>query len=202
MSEIPSLVDQFPYLGLYLLLVLGGIGFPFPEDTTLILCGFLWAHEVVRPLPALVVVYSGMLSADYFLYFVGRKYGRAVVKHKRFQKFISPERVALLEEKFRKRGTLVILIGRHILGLRAQLFLVAGIMRMSRLKFLSTDGLSAVITLCIMVGTGYIGGYSLQKIEKDISRIGYLAMFLLIVSLAVYFFLRYLKMRRRTDTKS
>lgn len=196
MSEIPGFVEQFPYLGLYMLLVLGGIGFPFPEDTTLILCGFLLAHDVVKPLQALIVVYSGMLSADYFLYFVGRKYGRAIVTHKRFQKFISPGRISLLEEKFRKRGTLVILLGRHILGLRAQLFLVAGIMRMSKLKFLVADGLSAIFTLCIMAGAGYVGGYSLQVIEKDITRIGYVAIFLLTLSLAVYFFLRYLKMRK------
>jgi membrane protein DedA with SNARE-associated domain len=197
----PDLVAQFPYLGLFLLLILGGIGFPFPEDTTLILCGFLIAHDIIKPLPALIVVYSGMLSADYFLYFVGKKYGRTVVTRKRFQEFISPERISLLEDKFRRRGILVILLGRHLVGLRAQLFLVAGITRMSALKFLMADSLSAIFTLCIMAGAGYMGGYSLQVVEKDITRIEHIAILLLIVSLAIYLFFRYLKIRKQVKRK-
>ncbi|HXX58494.1 MAG TPA: hypothetical protein VEI96_10875 [Thermodesulfovibrionales bacterium] len=40
MLQISSVIGQFPYLGLFVLLLLGGIGFPFPEDATLILAVF------------------------------------------------------------------------------------------------------------------------------------------------------------------
>jgi hypothetical protein len=49
--------------------------FPFPEEATLILCGFLIAADMVRPVPAFVTIYSEMLIADYGLHFVGRKCG-------------------------------------------------------------------------------------------------------------------------------
>src|SRR5512146_1081402 len=111
MLHILSIVEQFPYLGLFILLVLGGIGFPFPEDTTLILCGFLIYNSVVKPVPALLVVYGGLLITDVALYFVGKKYGRMIVTHKRFHRIISPERLSLLESKFNKRGVLVVLVG-------------------------------------------------------------------------------------------
>ncbi|MDI6727600.1 MAG: hypothetical protein QMD44_01570, partial [Thermodesulfovibrionales bacterium] len=78
MPNISTLVEHFPYIGLFLLLILGGIGFPFPEDTTLILCGFLISTHVVKPVPALLVVYAGLLITDFSLYFVGKKYGRMV----------------------------------------------------------------------------------------------------------------------------
>jgi membrane protein DedA with SNARE-associated domain len=39
MSDISGIVEHFPYLGIFLLLILGDIGLPFPEDTTLILSG-------------------------------------------------------------------------------------------------------------------------------------------------------------------
>lgn len=56
MSDISGLVEHFPYLGLLVLLVLGGLGLPFPEDTTLILCGFLISTKVVKLFPAFTFV--------------------------------------------------------------------------------------------------------------------------------------------------
>jgi membrane protein DedA with SNARE-associated domain len=195
MSNISMLVEHFQYFGLFILLILGGIGFPFPEDVTLILCGFLISHDVVKPIPALLVVYSGLLIADLFLYLVGKKYGRQIVTHKRFQKIISPERLSMLEDKFNKKGILIILLGRHLIGLRAQIFLVAGVMRMSALKFLLADAVSSIFTIVLMVGAGYIGSNSLQVIKKDITRVEHIAMLGAVVFFAIYMTYRYFKGR-------
>jgi len=46
MLEATSLIQHFPYLGLFILLILGTLGLPFPEDGILILGGFLIAHSI------------------------------------------------------------------------------------------------------------------------------------------------------------
>jgi membrane protein DedA with SNARE-associated domain len=194
--SLSGLVGQFPYLGLFLLLILGGIGFPFPEDTTLILCGFLISQDIIRPLPAFLNVYAGLLIADFFLYSMGRRYGRLIVTHRRFQRIVSPERLTFIEDKFRRRGVLVILLGRHIFGLRAQIFLTAGITRMDAGKFLLTDAFSALFTIALMVGAGYAGGYGMQVLERDLLRIKDFSIIAVIAMVSVYFLWRYLKFRR------
>ncbi len=199
MLNISSIVEQFPYLGLFILLVLGGIGFPFPEDTTLILCGFLIFNGMVKLVAACLVVYSGVLLTDIFLYFVGRKYGRMIVTHRRFQKIMSPERLSLLEEKFNKRGILVLLVGRHFVGLRAQILLTAGVTQMSFIKFLTVDAVSASLTIAFMVGAGYLGGNSLQIIKKDITRVEHIAIFFAVMSLACYLLFAFWKSRRKVS---
>jgi membrane protein DedA with SNARE-associated domain len=83
--HVPAIIEHFPYLGLFALLLLGGLGLPFPEDATLIVCGFLIATDVVKPVPAILVVYAGILVTDWGLYAVGKKYGRLVVSHRRFR---------------------------------------------------------------------------------------------------------------------
>ncbi|HMK55957.1 MAG TPA: DedA family protein [Dissulfurispiraceae bacterium] len=165
-----TLIQQFPYVGLFVLLVLGVIGFPFPEDAILILCGFLIAHRVVEPTPALLVVASGMVVTDYFLYHVGRKYGRKVVAHKRFRKIMSARREARLESTFNRWGVLVIFLGRHLVGLRSQIFLVAGILRMPRSRFILADTVSSMLTIAIMAGAGFWGGSTLELIKKDVEE--------------------------------
>lgn len=190
------MLSHFPYLGIFLLLILGGVGLPFPEDTTLILSGFLVAHRVIRPLPALLVIYGGLLLSDFFLYSVGRKYGRALVEHKRFHRILSPDRLSQLEQKFKKRDGWVVLLGRHLLGLRAQIFLVSGVMRMSPTKFLLFDALSALFTILLMGGIGYLGGNSIQALKKDISRIEHLAVVAIAILVAGGFLFYYFKSNR------
>jgi membrane protein DedA with SNARE-associated domain len=196
MSYISGLVDHFPYIGLLLLLVLGGLGFPFPEDTTLILCGFLISTEVVNPTYALFVVYFGILITDFGLYFVGKKYGRKIVAHRRFHKIISAERLLVLQDKFQRKGILIILVGRHLAGLRAQILITAGVMRMSAVKFLIADAFSSLFTIAIMAGAGYAGGHSLQVIKRDIKRIEHITIFLAVILLTVFLIFRYARSRK------
>ena len=201
MPEIGTLIEHFPYLGIFVLLILGGIGLPFPEDTTLLLSGFLVAHEVIAPVPAFFVVYAAVLSSDFFLYGVGRQYGRKVVEHKRFRKIISPERLSKIEERFRKSGVWVILIGRHLLGLRAQIFLVAGVLRMSPLKFLVADAVSALFTIALMGGIGYFGGSSIQVLRQDVTRIDHIAILVLIILFVIGILFWYLRNRQKVRGK-
>jgi membrane protein DedA with SNARE-associated domain len=190
MLKSAALLNHFPYLGVFLLLILGGIGFPFPEDTTLMLSGFLIAHDVIQPLPAFLVIYTGL-----FLYLMGRKYGRMLVEHKRFRRIISSNRLSELEEKFKKRGVWVVLVGRHLLGLRAQIFLVAGVMRMSAIKFLMADGVTALLTIALMGGIGYAGGNSIQVLKKNVTRIEHIAILVFMVLLASWIIFKYFKNR-------
>jgi membrane protein DedA with SNARE-associated domain len=202
MLEATTLINHFPYGGIFLLLILGEIGLPFPEDATLILSGFLTAHEVIKPLPAFFVVYSGLLITDFLLYSAGKKYGRSIVEHKRFHKIISPDKLSKLEEKFRKWGGLVVFFGRHVWGLRAQIFLAAGVMKISATKFLVADGLSAIFSIGLWGGIGYLGGNSLQVLRKDMTRIEHIGVVVLLLLLLGGIFFRYFKNNRKSKTKS
>ena len=91
-NAITALIENSPYIGLFVLLILGGIGVPFfPEDATFILCGFLIQARTVKTIPALLVIYIGVLIADFIIYSFGRNYGRMVVRHRWFHRFLSPE---------------------------------------------------------------------------------------------------------------
>jgi membrane protein DedA with SNARE-associated domain len=199
MFEATAFVEHFPYVGIFLLLVLGDIGLPFPEDATLILSGFLIAQKVTKLLPTLLVVYSGLLLTDFSLYWVGKKYGRRVVEHKRFRRIISFERLSRLEEKFKKWGVFVVFIGRHFLGIRAQIFLAAGVMRMPALKFLMADAASAILTITLMVGIGYLGGNSIQILQKDVKRIEHVGIVVFAILLAGWIFYNYFKNKKNLE---
>jgi membrane protein DedA with SNARE-associated domain len=196
MFEAATLVEHFPYIGIFILLILGEIGLPFPEDATLILSGFLIAQKVTKPLPTFMVVYSGLLLTDFSLYWVGKKYGRKVIEHKRFRRILSAERLLTLEEKFRKWGIYVVFVGRHFLGIRAQIFLAAGVMRMSTLKFIMADAASAILTMTLMVGIGFLGGNSIEILQKDVKRVEHIGILILAILFTGWIVYKYFKNRK------
>ncbi|MEJ2684500.1 MAG: DedA family protein [Candidatus Sulfobium sp.] len=196
MFPFPGLVENFPAIGLFVLLLLGVIGFPFPEDAILLTCGFLIARGSAVPALTLISVYCGLLLTDFILYSVGRKYGRMVITHRKFSRILSREKLSRMERAFTGKGVLVILLGRQILGIRSQVLLSAGVMKMPSRRFLLSDAVSAMITLTLIAGAGYLGGHNLEALRRHISRISFAALIFLTVLFVIYFVFRYLRSRR------
>jgi membrane protein DedA with SNARE-associated domain len=196
MDQTTSLIQAFPYMGIFGLIVLGTLGLPFPEDTTLILSGFLMAQEIIPSLPALFIIYPTLLMTDLLLYWFGRRYGRRVVEHKIFHRILSRNRLLKLEENFRRWGIWVVFFGRHLLGVRAQIFLAAGVMKMPVRKFLLADAFSALITMAIMIGMGYVGGSRIQVLREDLARMTRMTIFSLVLILTGWSLLKYFRKKK------
>lgn len=138
---------------------------------------------------------------DFFLYLIGKKYGRMIVEHKRFRKVVSSDRLLRIEEKFKKWGIWVVLAGRHLLGLRVQIFLAAGVMKISAEKFIIADAISALITIGLWIGVGYLGVNSVQVLKKDITWVEHTIILMLAIFLVSWIIYWYLKSRRKFDKK-
>ncbi len=157
-SDLTSLFERFSYFGILLCLVLGSVGFPFPEDAVIICCGFFIAQRTLSPAPALMAIFAGVLISDLIIFSLGRHFGRRIVTHKWFGRILSAERLALIERRFIAYGTWVILIGRQLFGIRSQVLLMAGITRMPFRSYLISDIPAALVTMAIMITVGYTGG--------------------------------------------
>lgn len=105
MVDPGTVILHFTYIGIFCLLILGGVGFPFPEDAVLIMSGLLIAHGVIKFIPAVLIIYPSLLIADFILYSIGRKYGRMIVEHKIFSKIVSPATLLRFEERFTRWGS-------------------------------------------------------------------------------------------------
>ncbi|HSR09842.1 MAG TPA: DedA family protein [Thermodesulfobacteriota bacterium] len=164
-KTITAIIAHSPYVGLFSLLMLGGIGIPFfPEDATFILCGALIAASMISTLPALLVSLFAVVTADLIIFHLGKKYGRQLVTHPRLRRLLPPEKFLKLEERFRKKGVYFLIFGRQVIGVRLQVILVSGIMKMPTLKFVLADALTAFVTIAVWTAVGYGGGHGLHSL--------------------------------------
>src|SRR5213594_1772202 len=79
MESLQSFVEQFTYLGVFLVLLAGSLGLPIPEEMAIIAAGVMSHEGLIAPWPALVVCVLGVLSGDVVLYWTGRNGGERVL---------------------------------------------------------------------------------------------------------------------------
>lgn len=175
------------------MLIMGGFGLPFPEDIIIIVAGASVANGALDIISAFLVIYPALLISDFLLFSSGRKIGKPLLDKGLLNKLISREKLARLESEFKARSFLYILFGRSVAGVRANLFILAGVSGMPVLKFVITDCIAAIISVSIMLGIGYLGGNSLQIIMKDIKRAEHVAILILIALVTLLLTFRFYK---------
>lgn len=161
-------IAEFTYFGIFTFLMLTVFGFPFPEDAVLLASGVVISQGVIDPVPTLSIAYFGVVTGDMLLYYIGRRFGRDLVFHRRFGRVLTAERLKRAEGWFRKWGNPLVFFGRHLVGVRAQIFLCSGVFRLSARRVFAYDALSALIGVPLMVWLGYVFGSNLPAIKEKV----------------------------------
>lgn len=161
-------IAQFTYIGILAFLMLTVFGFPFPEDAVLLASGVVISQGVTRLAPTLAIAYFGVLTGDMLLYYIGRKFGVKVVEHRRFGRVLTKDRLVRARRWFDKWGSPLVFFGRHLVGVRAQIFLCSGVFRLHAGRVLAYDALSAFIGVPLMVGLGVLFGNNFPAIKEKV----------------------------------
>lgn len=183
--------EHFIYAGLFLILFLGGLGLPIPEEITLLVGGILVNLGIIRLYPTLAVLYGGAIMGDLVLYSIGRKWGHGIITHRQLRKIFSESRLEWVREFFKKHGNKTVFIARFFTGFRVATFLVAGTLEMKPGSFLFFDALAALIIVPLLVSLGYYFGANMNWLLDLFTEIDFLIKlaFVLAVVIAVSYYL-------------
>ena len=180
------LLDHAPLLLLLAALVVAGLGVPFPEDIVLLTAGAL-AHGGGLPLPVVMLLCAaGVLAGDLLLFTTARRAGAAAYERGFLARLLPAPRRKRLEQLFAQRGAAVVFIARHIAGLRAPTFAMAGIHRMPMRVFVLWDGLGICISVPLMVYLGHAFADHLGRLRAGIAHVEHWALAIAGVGLALY----------------
>jgi len=150
------------YGAIIVILFVCGLGVPIPEDVTLFAAGFLAFKGRISLTGAFIVGFVGVLIGDSLLFMIGRLFGKRVFSWPFFRRIFTPERVEMATKKIQERGKVICFTSRFIPGLRAPIYLTAGVMRIPFITFLTMDGLAALISVPVWVYMAYHFG---DKVE-------------------------------------
>lgn len=144
------------YIAIVAVLVLTGMGLPVPEEAPIIAAGVLSAHDQLNPWLALASCIAGALLGDTASYWIGYHFGRGLLqRHRWWAHVVTPERELRLEQMIRSHGLKIFFTARFLIGVRSAIYVTAGILRISFLRFILIDALCAGVIITVFFGLSY-----------------------------------------------
>jgi membrane protein DedA with SNARE-associated domain len=161
---ISAYIEHFTYAGLFVILMLCGLGLPMPEDAALLAGGFL-VHKGVTHYPmTLVVALLGVIAGGNSLYFIGRGVGSNLLSYFGLKRSGSGKQLERMEAFMHRHGHLAIFHARFFAGFRALIYLSAGSLGVPPSRFFLYDLAGAAISVPVVVTLGYLFGGQLEQV--------------------------------------
>jgi membrane protein DedA with SNARE-associated domain len=170
-----------------ILLILGGFGLPIPEDPALIAAGALSGKGVSPIWLTAGCCIVGVIVGDLMLFLGARHLGPAVKRSRPFRA-IGPERLQKVDDLLMRRGWLMVFLARHVMGIRAVTFALAGMHGMKLRTFLLADCAALAITGPLWYGLGYVFASQIERITgySEVEHLIVLGAVLVAVGYVVY----------------
>ncbi len=189
-----QLIAKLGYLGIALILILGGLGLPIPEEAPIIVAAVLSRNGQMQWPLALGSCLSGVLLGDLVVYFLGFFYGEKVLSLPLTRRLLTRQRETQIKGYFHRHGFKILVSGRFVPGFRTAAYLTAGILKLPALKLVLTDLVAASLSTVFFFGLGYAFAYQIQQGIREVQQ------WILVgvaVAVVAWLLIRYYRAKRR-----
>ena len=148
------MLERYGYGAAFVAVMAEGVGIPTPGQTLLMASALEAAEGRMSIVWLLFLVTTAATLGNSIGYAIGRSGGRSVLNKLK----VNPERQQHLDDLFKRRGGVVILLARFIDGLRQLNGIVAGVLQMPWRTFTAYNVAGALLWTCSWgLGTYYLG---------------------------------------------
>ncbi len=182
-----DIINQFGYIGIFLLITLENIFPPIPSEVILTFGGFLTTYTNMNVWGVIIAATIGSVVGAIILYIIGRILNAerlARLFDSRLGKLLrlKKEDVRKAERWFLKHGNKAVFFCRFVPIVRSLISIPAGVAKMQLCPFLSLTVIGTFIWNVVLVFLGKIAGNAWEKIAGyvDVYAMIALAVFVLI----------------------
>lgn len=195
--------SNYGYIAVFCVLLACGFGLPIPEDITLVaggvICGAFEGNLDVRVMA--IVALCGVVIGDSIMFMLGKFLGPKVKTLPVLRKIFTEQIYQKMQSKVHRYGHWVLFVARFLPGLRAPIFMTAGISRkVPYWKFLLMDGTAALISVPIWVYAGYYFAHDLDRLVELVKHSEKMVIYGAIIVIASFAFVIWLRKRNKKRT--
>lgn len=203
---ILSMMNQFGYLGVFLLIAIENIFPPIPSEVILLFGGFMTTYTKLNIIGMVIVATLGSVLGAIVLYYIGKIFNK-----ERLKKILSGKIGKILRLKnsdidkadhwFDTKGNKTVFFCRFIPIVRSLISIPAGMSEMPITKFLVYTTVGSAIWNIVLVALGATVGENWKSILSIFDTYSHIALIVLIVIFVVGVFIFYKNRRKHTKTK-
>lgn len=170
--EMIELLQQYGYLGIFFFLVLGIVGLPLPDEIMMTFLGYLTSINQLNLLYTYLSALAGSICGITISYILGIKLGYPFLRKYGSKIFITRKRLRMTQRLFYKYGNGLLFAGYFIPGVRHVTAYIAGISKLTFLRFALFAYTGAVFWCATFIGLGHILGANWEVVFLAMHKYG------------------------------
>jgi membrane protein DedA with SNARE-associated domain len=180
------------YLTFFVFIALTGCGLPIPEEAAIVVAGVLSSqHHLYWPI-AFAVCLAGAIVGDSFMYGIGYRWGHSIfTQHPRFAKLFASENEEQFQRGVESHALKVMLLARFLVGIRAPVYVMTGVVRLPFRRFLLYDFISASLVVSVVFGLSYVFGEHVSEWVRHAEIRATIIVVLVIITLVAIVYYRH-----------
>lgn len=159
-------ISHYGYGALFVLLMLGIVGLPVPDETVLTFVGYLCFKGELHVVPALATAFLGSVSGITLSYVLGRVVGVQVVVKWGPHLHLHPHHLAKTHQWIVRWGKYALLIAYFIPGVRHLAALLVGTSALPLTVFAPFAYTGALLWSTTFIGLGYLAGEEWKQLSS------------------------------------
>ena len=187
-AQILDWLASWGYLGVFFCVFIGNLGVPVPEESVMLVAGFLAGRALLDIRLVYAVVIVSAVTGDCCGFVIGRTAGQRVLMRLASNFEFMRLRYDRLQVFFQTHGNKAVFMARFITGARFMAGPMAGACGMPFFQFLGWNVLGAIVWCSMVVTVGYLVGdqlYQALTMAHKASRWVGFAVILLLLAVAV-----------------
>jgi membrane protein DedA with SNARE-associated domain len=140
-------------------IALTGCGLPIPEEAAIVVAGVLSSQQQLYWPIAFATCLAGAIVGDSCMYAIGYRWGHGIfTAHPRFEKLFAAENEEQFQAAIEAHAFKVMLLARFLVGVRAPVYVMTGVVHLPFRRFLLYDLISAASVVSVVFGLSYFFG--------------------------------------------
>ncbi len=176
-----QIIGRFGPVGVFFLMVLEGLGIPFPSEIIMPLSGILASKSVDLFIEYSLAGSVGGFVGNLILYYISKFGGRPIILAIGKYFGLKETHLQRAELWFNTKGEWTVFVGRFVVGIRSFMSVPAGIVEMNILKFSLFTFTGSLIWSSGLAYVGYIVGYGYVKFLSYVDYLGIIVLLLIII---------------------
>jgi membrane protein DedA with SNARE-associated domain len=161
-ETLKQLEGTSAYVTIFGVLLACGLGLPMPEDITIVTAGYLAHKGNIDLVFGMLTCMMGVLAGDFVLFSLGRLLGPTFFSLPGVKFLFKPEQLEKAREKLRTNAKKICFTARFMAGLRAPIYLSAGMLGVKPTTFVFMDTLAALLSVPALTYVGYHFGSEIE----------------------------------------
>jgi membrane protein DedA with SNARE-associated domain len=187
--DLVYLISSYGYIAIAVLLAGGIFGLPIPDETIMIISGYMVYSGVLDYCPTILASWIGSILGMTLSFMLGYYLGLPALNRYGYRLGLNEERLSIVQKWYNRFGKFTIPIGYFVPGIRQLNAFFSAVSKMAYREFICFACPGGLIWVLVFVNMGFFLGKGWEQLTRRIDPYHYIVLGIVTIAVMLYAFI-------------